>query len=75
MRRFIPLLLLLLARCAPGNSQACSTVVGAATAVQDGQNNHSCPVGQVLVGYNPAAIGGPLLCATLLTTCPVAASP
>jgi hypothetical protein len=71
MRRAFPLLLLWLASCAPGKVQTCTTTIGAAQAHQSENNGYQCPVGFVLVGYRPDGIAGPLLCATLTTTCPL----
>lgn len=64
------LALALLAGCG-GNTQSCTTTYGPPEAVMNAKNNYACPVGQVLVGYNPAAVGGPLLCASALVSCPL----
>lgn len=57
--------------CGTGNQVTCTTSFSTPTAHPDSENNFACPFGQALVGYNPNAIGGPLLCATQITTCPV----
>jgi hypothetical protein len=64
-------LLFLVAACGAANTETCTTSTGTPTAHTIGENNSKCPVGSVLVGYDPNAIGGPLICATLATSCPV----
>lgn len=64
-------LLFFIAGCGVTNTQACATSTATPTAHTVGENAGKCPTGQVLVGYDPNAIGGPLICAMLTANCPL----
>lgn len=71
MSRFVFILFaLFLAGCGAENQVGCTSTLGPTEAYTLGENSSQCPIGMVLVGYDEAAVGGPLLCATITTSCP-----
>ncbi len=67
----VALITISIAACGLKDSQACTTSTGVPQPVSDTMNSFSCPIGQVLVGYRPDGVAGPLLCASLTTSCPL----
>lgn len=63
-------LALLLSSCAK-NSVNCTTIYNTPVNRQLSENNSKCQIGEVLVGYDTTAVGGPLICASATTSCPV----
>ena len=49
----------------------CTVAFDSPVAVTNTWNNFTCPVNQVLVGYDSGRSGGPLLCSSMTITCPV----
>jgi hypothetical protein len=71
--RLLSLLLALIAGCA-ADMQTCTPVFGTivpTTGYGTGGQGAQCPLGQVLVGYDPGVTGGPLLCAPFTVSCPI----
>lgn len=59
------------AACGRENTVTCTPVFAAPQPYLNSQNSYKCPLGQVLVGYDQGAVGGPLLCASMTVSCPV----
>lgn len=68
---FVVLLaVIFLAACGKNGTENCGTIIGNPQYEADSKNNYQCNTGEILVGYNQNAIPGPLLCATVLISCP-----